>query len=227
VDNWAAEAARFTPWLKIGTMTGADRHARWKDIQKLDVVVTSYALMRRDIDLYEPMEFLSVVLDEAQHIKNQSTQNAQAAKRLRAQHRFVLTGTPIENGVSDLWSIMDFLMPGYLGSHESFRANIEQPIAQGGPEGELAQWKIRRKLRPFLLRRMKRTSPRSCRPRSSASPACALSGDQKKVYAPCSRIRGARSPISSRPRASSAPSSRSSTRCCACGRCAAIWTCSS
>jgi superfamily II DNA or RNA helicase len=183
VDNWVAEASRFTPWLKVGTMTGADRHARWKDLLKLDVVVTSYALMRRDIDLYEPLEFMAVVLDEAQHIKNQSTQNAQAAKRLRGQHRFVLTGTPIENGVSDLWSIMDFLMPGYLGSHESFRTNIEQPIAQGGPEGELAQWKLRRKLKPFLLRRMKRDVAKELPPKIERIAACALSGDQKKVYA--------------------------------------------
>ena len=183
VDNWAAEAARFTPWLKIGTMTGADRHERWKDLQALDVVVTSYALMRRDIDLYEPVEFMAAILDEAQHIKNQSTQNAQAAKRLRAEHRFVLTGTPIENGVSDLWSIMDFLMPGYLGSHESFRANIEQPIGQGGPEGELAQWKLRRKLRPFLLRRMKRDVAKELPPKIERVAACALSNDQKRVYA--------------------------------------------
>ena len=183
VDNWAAEASRFTPWLKVGTMTGADRHARWKDLPGLDVVVTSYALMRRDIDLYEPVDFMAAVLDEAQHIKNQSTQNAQAAKRLRADHRVVLTGTPIENGVSDLWSIMDFLMPGYLGSHEAFRANIEQPIAQGGAEGELAQWKIRRKLRPFLLRRMKKDVAKELPPKIERIAACALSHDQKKVYA--------------------------------------------
>jgi SNF2 family DNA or RNA helicase len=132
VDNWAAEAARFTPWLKIGTMTGADRHARWKDLPKVDVVVTSYALMRRDIDLYERIDFLAVVLDEAQHIKNQSTQNAQSAKRLRADHRFVLTGTPIENGVSDLWSIMDFLMPGYLGSHEPSGATSSNRSPRAG-----------------------------------------------------------------------------------------------
>ena len=182
VDNWVAEAARFTPWLKIGAMTGADRHARWKDLPKLDVVVTSYALMRRDVDQYEAIEFLSVVLDEAQHIKNQSTQNAQAAKRLRAEHRFVLTGTPIENGVSDLWSIMDFLMPGYLGRHDAFRANIEQPIAQGGPEAELAQWKLRRKLRPFLLRRMKKDVAKELPPKIERIAGCALSADQKKVY---------------------------------------------
>ena len=182
VDNWAAEASRFTPWLKVGTMTGADRHSRWKDLAGLDVVVTSYALMRRDIDLYAPLDFMAAVLDEAQHIKNQSTQNAQAAKRLRADHRLVLTGTPIENGVSDLWSIMDFLMPGYLGSHESFHTNIEQPIAQDGPEGELAQWKLRRKLRPFLLRRLKKDVAKELPPKIERIAACALSPDQKKIY---------------------------------------------
>jgi SNF2 family DNA or RNA helicase len=133
--------------------------------------------------LYEAIDFLAVVLDEAQHIKNQSTQNAQSAKRLRADHRFVLTGTPIENGVSDLWSIMDFLMPGYLGSHETFRTHIEQPIAQGGPEGDLAQWKLRRKLRPFLLRRLKKDVAKELPPKIERIAACALSADQKKVYA--------------------------------------------
>ena len=182
VDNWAAEAARFTPWLKVGTMTGADRHARWKEVPELDVVVTSYAIMRRDVHLYESISFLAAVLDEAQHIKNQSTQNAQAAKRLRGDHRFVLTGTPIENGVSDLWSIMDFLMPGYLGSHEAFRANVEQPIAQGGAEGDLAQWKLRRKLKPFLLRRLKKDVAKELPPKIERVAGCALSADQKKVY---------------------------------------------
>jgi superfamily II DNA or RNA helicase len=183
VDNWAAEAARFTPWLKLGTMTGADRHKRWKELSDLDVVVTSYAIMRRDANLFAGVDFLAVVLDEAQHIKNQSTQNSQAAKRLRAEHRFVLTGTPIENGVSDLWSIMDFLMPGYLGSRETFKSSIEQPISQGGPEADLAQWKLRKKLKPFLLRRLKRDVAKELPPKIERVAGCALSGDQKKVYA--------------------------------------------
>jgi len=182
VENWADEAARFTPWLKIGTMTGADRHSKWKDLHELDLVITSYAIMRRDINLYEPIEFMAAVLDEAQHIKNHSTQNAKAAKRLRARHRLVLTGTPIENGVSDLWSIMDFLMPGYLGNHASFRTHVEQPIAQGGPEGELGQWKLRRKLRPFLMRRMKKDVAKELPPKIERIATCPLSGDQKKVY---------------------------------------------
>jgi hypothetical protein len=99
-------------------------------------VVDIYALLRRDIEEYVSREFAVAVLDEAQHIKNRSTQNAIAAKRLRTVNRLVLTGTPIENSVTDLWSIMDYLMPDYLGSHEAFRHHYEQPIAAGGPEAE-------------------------------------------------------------------------------------------
>lgn len=183
VDNWTAESSRFTPWLKIAGMSGAERHSRWNELGAMDIVVTSYALMRRDVDLYAAMDFSAIVLDEAQHIKNRSTQNALAAKRLRADHRVVLTGTPIENGVSDLWSIMDFLMPGYLGTHECFKTHYEQPIFQGGVEGELAHWKLRKKLRPFLLRRMKKDVAKDLPPKIERIAGCTLSADQKKVYA--------------------------------------------
>ena len=183
VENWAAEAARFVPGLRLCLMTGADRHARWNDLLASDLAITSYALLRRDIDRYETIPFAAAVLDEAQHIKNRSTQNSLAAKRVRAEHRLVLTGTPIENGVSDLWSIMDFLMPGYLGNHVLFRSSVEQPIQQGGPEGELAQWRLRRKLQPFLLRRLKRDVAKELPPKIERVAACPLSNDQKKVYA--------------------------------------------
>lgn len=183
VENWAAEAARFTPDLRLCVMTGADRHARWAEIPGCDVAITSYALLRRDIDKWETIEFAAAVLDEAQHIKNRSTQNSLAAKRVRAAHRLVLTGTPIENGVSDLWSIMDFLMPGYLGDHVLFRANVEQPIQQGGPEGELAQWRLHRKLQPFLLRRLKKDVAKELPPKIERVAVCPLTNDQKKVYA--------------------------------------------
>jgi len=89
-----------------------DRHALFEQISTNDIVVTSYALIRRDAEKYRELEFDTVVLDEAQHIKNRQTQNAQAVKAVKAQHRLVLTGTPLENSVLDLWSIFDFLMPG-------------------------------------------------------------------------------------------------------------------
>ena len=120
-----------------------------------------------------------MILDEAQHIKNRSTQNAQAARQIKAVHRLVLTGTPMENAVGDLWSIMDFLMPGYLGPHEAFRQNYELPIDRSGAMGELAQTKLRRKLHPFLLRRLKTQVASDLPPKIERISSCTLTADQK------------------------------------------------
>ncbi|HEY8239843.1 MAG TPA: SNF2-related protein, partial [Kiritimatiellia bacterium] len=182
VENWQEESAKFTPALRAVAITGSDRHARWGEVPGSDLIVTSYALLRRDIEQYATIDFAAVVLDEAQHIKNRSTQNAIAAKRLRASHRLVLTGTPIENSVSDLWSIMDFLMPGYLGSHESFKTSYEQPIMRGEEGSERAQVKLRRKLHPFLLRRLKQDVARDLPPKIEKLSMCPLSPDQQIVY---------------------------------------------
>ena len=125
VFNWLAEAEKFTPQLKALTLHGAERHRLFEKIRQHDIVITSYALVRRDAEQYRDIEFDTVVLDEAQHIKNRQTQNAQAVKAIRAQHRLVLTGTPLENSVLDLWSIFDFLMPSYLGAAQDFRERYE------------------------------------------------------------------------------------------------------
>ncbi len=182
VENWVEEARRFTPGLRVMPIAGSARHEKWADLERQDVVVTSYALLRRDIDQYVSREFACLILDEAQHIKNRSTQNAIAAKRIRAAHRLVLTGTPIENSVADLWSIMDFLMPGYMGTHENFRASYEQPIARGERDGELAQARLRRKLHPFLLRRLKREVATDLPPKIEKLAFCSLTPDQQTVY---------------------------------------------
>jgi len=182
VDNWADEAARFTPGLRVLTLSGGERHEKWSALATADLVVTSYALLRRDIEQLGSMVFSAAVLDEAQHIKNRSTQNAQATKRLKAVHRLVLTGTPIENSVADLWSIMDFLMPGYLGPYEQFRLGYEAPIGRGGQEAETAQNKLRRKLRPFLLRRMKQEVAKDLPPKIEKLATCVMTRDQQLVY---------------------------------------------
>jgi len=182
VENWAEEAGRFVPSLRVVTISGPDREAKWQDAMKADLVVTSYALLRRDIDFCAEREFSVMILDEAQHIKNRSTQNAVSAKRVRAGLRLVLTGTPIENSVSDLWSIMDFLMPGYLGSHERFRDIYERPISRGGPDAEVAQTRLRRKLHPFMMRRVKRDVARDLPPRIEKVSSCSLTPDQRVVY---------------------------------------------
>ncbi|HMP75984.1 MAG TPA: SNF2-related protein [Kiritimatiellia bacterium] len=182
VENWVEEAARFTPTLRVMSISGSARHEKWSELAGKDVIVTSYALLRRDIEQYLNHDFACLILDEAQHIKNRSTQNAIAAKRVRANHRLVLTGTPIENSVSDLWSIMDFLMPGYLGSHENFKGAYEQPIARGDRDGELAQARLRRKLHPFLLRRLKRDVATDLPPKIEKIAMCTLTTDQQTVY---------------------------------------------
>lgn len=182
VENWAEEAARFVPGLRVLVLSGAERHGRRDEIARSDLVVTSYALLRRDVENYTGLTFSAVILDEAQHIKNRSTQNAVAAKKLKAAHRFVLTGTPIENSVADLWSIMDFLMPGYLGGPKPFRENYELPIAAGGPGAEQAQARLRRKLHPFLLRRLKRDVAKDLPPRIDRLASCSLTRDQQMVY---------------------------------------------
>jgi superfamily II DNA or RNA helicase len=182
VDNWAEECARFVPGLKVLTLVGQDRHTQWDALDSVDVAVTSYALLRRDREIYQEREFSAVVLDEAQHIKNRATQNARSVKGLRAAHRLVLTGTPVENGVADLWSIMDFLMPGYLGPYDRFRARYELPIARATPESEPVQARLRRKLNPFLLRRLKSEVARDLPPKIQRVAACRLTADQAAVY---------------------------------------------
>ncbi|MBP5286160.1 MAG: hypothetical protein ILO34_08670 [Kiritimatiellae bacterium] len=158
VRNWEAEAVKFTPWLKVHVVSGADRARDFGKIGDADLVVTSYALLQRDFaDAYLSREFDAVVLDEAQRIKNRETKNAKAAKLIRSRKRLVLTGTPVENSVADVWSIFDFLLPGYLGEYESFREYYEQPIADGGEAAVEAQARLKRKLAPFILRRLKKS----------------------------------------------------------------------
>ncbi|MBC8453520.1 hypothetical protein H8D64_00525, partial [PVC group bacterium] len=182
VENWAEETAKYAPDMKVLVLSGSDRHEKWDDITEADLVITSYALLRRDIEKHEELEFSTAVLDEAQHIKNRSTRNALAAKKIRAHNKLVLTGTPVENGVSDIWSIMDFLMPGYLGGHDIFRTNYELPISRGGPEAELAQSKLRKKLHPFLLRRLKKDVAKDLPPKIERVSSTPLSADQAAVY---------------------------------------------
>jgi superfamily II DNA or RNA helicase len=180
VFNWLAEAKKFTPTLKALALHGPDRHARFSEIKNCDLVVTSYALIRRDAERYREFEFDTTVLDEAQHIKNRQTQNAQAVKAVRARHRLVLTGTPLENSVLDLWSIFDFLMPGYLGAAKDFRERYELPIMK--EKNVEAQQRLARRLRPFMLRRLKHEVAKDLPAKLEQVSFCELTADQRGVY---------------------------------------------
>lgn len=155
VYNWSREAARFAPSLPVSVVAGMGT-ARKKDIAEAagkGVVITSYDLLKRDIDEYKELSFDCCIIDEAQYIKNAGTQVAKAVKCIRTGVRFALTGTPIENRLSDLWSIFDFLMPGYLFSYKKFREELELPIVQQADEQR--EERLRRLTAPFILRRKK------------------------------------------------------------------------
>jgi superfamily II DNA or RNA helicase len=180
VQNWAREAAKFTPALRVLTLEGADRHARLASLSEADLAITSYPLLRRDADRYRDIDFRAIILDEAQHIKNPDTQNAQAATGLRRQHRLVLTGTPLENSVRDLWSIMNFVMPGYLGSRADFKERYEQPILLG--DAAPVKSRLSKRIRPFLLRRLKRDVYTELPEKLEQVVYCSLTARQAEVY---------------------------------------------
>ena len=160
VTNWERGARRFAPALKVMVHQGPNRlkNGTFKDeAMKYDLVLTSYALLRQDAEWLHQVKWYGVILDEAQNIKNPSAKQTQAARKLDASFRFALTGTPVENRLNDLWSIMHFLNPGYLGGQQKFRREYAVPIERyGDPE---AAADLRNLVNPFILRRVK-TDPR-------------------------------------------------------------------
>ncbi len=149
---WRQEVKKWAPSLSVLLWHGAERAENRRLLKKTDVVVTSYAIMRRDIDELVKSRFRYVILDEAQYIKNWTTSTAKSAKQLKADHRLALTGTPIENHLVDLWAIFDFLAPGFLGKLSDFQKNYVKPIEDGD---EKAVETLRARIRPFVMRRRK------------------------------------------------------------------------
>ncbi len=154
VENWKEEINKFEPHLETLLFFGTpnERKKLVNDISTVDVVITSYGVLQREIELLEKIPFTYIILDEAQTIKNRDTRNARSVKRLQSHFRLVLTGTPIENSLEDIWSLFDFLMPGFLGSFERFSSNYIRLLNK---EPERVLTKIRKRIQPFVLRRMK------------------------------------------------------------------------
>lgn len=153
LPHWRAEIARFAPALRALVMHGANRHDRFEQFDGVDVVITSYALLRIDQAEYLPRSFSVILLDEAQAIKNPSSKVARAAYQLNGRLRICLTGTPIENHLGELWSLVHFAMPGFLGTKESFRRDFQIPIERDGHP--VVRETLRRRVKPFVLRRTK------------------------------------------------------------------------
>ena len=179
--NWLLEARKFAPNLKVLLLQGKERKSSFTTLNQYDLVITSYALLRIDRSQLEKFDFSFIILDEAQNIKNPAAAVTQSAKALKSDHRLALTGTPTENRPLELWSIFDFLMPGYLGSYEYFKNYIEKPILEGGLETQATRF-LNSKTKPFVLRREKAEVEKQLPPKIESVIHVPMAESQKNLY---------------------------------------------
>ena len=182
--NWEEETKKFAPSLKTLVINGdlEERKRKIDTIKEYDLVIISYDLLKRDIELFEDRNynFRYLIADEAQYIKNNKTQNAKAIKQLKSQTRFALTGTPIENSLAELWSIVDFIMPGYLFSYNKFKTQYETPIIKENDQEKMN--KLKEMIEPFVLRRIKENVLQELPEKTITVLNNEMEGEQLKIY---------------------------------------------
>ncbi|WP_309245212.1 DEAD/DEAH box helicase [Clostridium sp. CF012] len=183
VYNWQSEIEKFAPELNAVVISGSkkQREELMNEIKNCDVVITSYPLIRRDIEEYKEISFNYCILDEAQQIKNPLSINATSVKEIKAKGYFALTGTPIENSLTELWSIFDFIMPGYLLTHAKFTKLYESPIIKNNDKTALME--LNRHIKPFILRRFKKDVIKELPPKIEHKLVVDMTEQQKKLYA--------------------------------------------
>ncbi|MEJ6559523.1 MAG: DEAD/DEAH box helicase [Akkermansiaceae bacterium] len=180
VPNWVAEIKKFTPSLKPLMLQGPKRKRLFSHIPHADVIITSFALLQRDIDELKKHDFRLAVLDEAQHIKNASAKVSQAACQLNTRRRLCLSGTPVENSLSEVWSLFRFLIPGFLGSQAKFKAHYQNPIEK--EEDAERSSLLRDRLGPLILRRTKDQVATELPPKTILTHPIELSSGQRDLY---------------------------------------------
>ena len=180
LPNWLDEARRFTPKLKVLDLYGPNRLAGFDTMDEHDLVITTYPLLTRDIDHYFSQEFHGVILDEAQVIKNSQTKIRECVARLKSDHRICMTGTPVQNHLGELWSLLDFTMPSILGTTKQFTDNFRTPIEKF--KSEERQRLLASRIRPFLLRRTKEAVALELPPKTVMYQSVELEKDQRDLY---------------------------------------------
>lgn len=180
VGNWQRELQRFSPTLKVGVHHGPDRHAQLPKLGTFDVIVTTYPMVTRDRDELAKLPLHLLVLDEAHAVKNHDAQAAEAVRALDAANKVCLSGTPIENHLGELWSLLDFLNPGLLGHREEFSLQFRQPIEEKGDKVRLDA--LRERVRPFILRRTKDLVAPELPAKTLLVNAVELTGAQRELY---------------------------------------------
>lgn len=180
VYNWISEFEKFAPTVRVAAVNGSkeDREDKFKDIENYDVIITTYNLLKRDLESYNNIEFDYCLLDEAQYIKNPHSQNATAAKEVKSKRKFALTGTPIENSLMELWSIFDFIMPGYLYDEKRFSVRYHKKLRESPEVLE----ELNRLIKPFILRRRKKDVIKELPDKIEKNLMVTLEDEQKKVY---------------------------------------------
>ena len=184
LPNWEREAEKFVPSLRRLVIYGTRRENMFKKIAESDLVLTTYALLRRDLEELEKYEFSSIILDEAQNIKNPNTITAKSVRNIKADLRICLSGTPIENNLFELWSLFEFLMPGFLGAQHAFQRGVVRPIKDG--DEEPLEY-LRTRVKPFILRRTKAEVAKDLPPKIENTYYCALMDEQADLYAMLSK----------------------------------------
>ncbi|QQR91686.1 MAG: DEAD/DEAH box helicase family protein [Myxococcales bacterium] len=179
VPNWNKEIKKFAPGLKSVMWQGPDRHKLKKEAKEADIVITSYALLRRDEEFLEELKLDYAILDEAQHIKNPMSATSRAAKKLHSKRRLAMTGTPIENRLSEIWSIFDFVSPGLLGDLKTFEEKFAKPIDRGDEEAAL---KLRSVIHPFVMRRTKSEVAKDLPAKIEQEIVVPLAEEQSRLY---------------------------------------------
>ena len=180
VFNWEAEIQKFTPELSCLKLSGVDRGKLFDEIPNYDIVITSYALIRRDVEKFRKYNFRYIILDESQNIKNAISQTAQAVKTLNSKHRLALSGTPIENKLEELWSVFDFLMNGFLFSMAEFNSRYVTPIMER--QDKTVEKRLKLQISPFILRRMKRDVAKDLPDKVENMAYCELTPEQRDFY---------------------------------------------
>ena len=182
VYNWYNEFRRFAPDLPAMMVIGGAKEREHLITQAPSqvILITSYDLLKRDIEYYEKLHFFCQVIDEAQFIKNHNTQAARAVKEIKASCKLALTGTPVENRLSELWSIFDYLMPGFLFGYQRFREELETPIVQ--QQDEKAMERLQKMIRPFVLRRLKKDVLKDLPDKLEEDVYACMEGEQRKLY---------------------------------------------
>lgn len=182
VYNWSKEIEKFLPSLKHRMIQGTqeERKQLIESAKEDEVLITSYDLLRRDIEYYEDMRFSCEVIDEAQYIKNATTLTSKAVKEIQADFKIALTGTPIENRLSELWSIFDYLMPGFFYGYETFRKRFEMPIVKDNDD--LMERELNQMITPFVLRRLKNDVLKDLPDKLEEVYYAPLEGEQKQLY---------------------------------------------